>query len=197
MINWAMLTNYQKPFPRRPRAGFTPLELLIAVLIIGILASIALPAYTKVVEKSRATQALTLLHSLQQAFETYYLANGEYPSLFEQMDVNMKDWNGNEKWLSGGCTDTRSNGEWSLQIIHNTDHAGIYMGRISGVYKGAGFGSFGRSNKLPTKEILCIERTQYGVVFEKAPGDHCVKVLHSSGSPVSDSRENGRFYHMS
>ena len=60
------------------KQAFTLIELLVVVLIIGILAAVALPQYQKVVEKSKATQAITLLKSLVAAADTYYLANGEY-----------------------------------------------------------------------------------------------------------------------
>ena len=47
--------------------GFTLLELLMVVIIIAILASIALPNYLRVVEKSRATEVINILGALRAA----------------------------------------------------------------------------------------------------------------------------------
>lgn len=71
--------------------GFTLLELLVVVLIIGILAAIALPQYKLVVEKSRATDAITIMNSLQKATELYILQNGYPDSTAELMGTGNMD----------------------------------------------------------------------------------------------------------
>ena len=161
------------------RSGFTLIELLVVVLIIGILAAVALPQYQKAVEKSRATQALALLKPMAQAVESYYLANGEYPTSFADLDVDMPAWTGTTGWLvNSQASDTISNEDWSLQIVRS--HGGLYIGRISGPYAGAGWGYFPQtpgSVVLPLKKILCAERTANGILFTKQTGDYCQKVM--------------------
>jgi len=52
--------------------GFTLLELLIVVIIIGILASMAIPQYQKVIRKSKAAEALTNLAALRASMDRYW-----------------------------------------------------------------------------------------------------------------------------
>ncbi len=73
------------------KKGFTLIELLVVVLIIGILASVALPQYEKAVEKTRAMDAVSAVKALKDAQEVYYLANGRYASSLEDLDVKVAE----------------------------------------------------------------------------------------------------------
>ncbi|WP_428074546.1 type IV pilin protein [Candidatus Avelusimicrobium luingense] len=118
--------------------AFTLIELLVVVLIIGILASVALPQYQKAVEKSRAAAVWPLLRAIGEAQENYYLANGVYANSFDDLAVEIP-FTGTTKWSTASyLTDTRSNNDWSIQLYPDTVHA-VFAGRLTGPYAGSGF----------------------------------------------------------
>ena len=69
--------------------GFTLIELLVVVLIIGILSAVALPQYTLAVERSRASEGLTLMSSLAQSLERYRSQKDAWPADFSKLDFEM------------------------------------------------------------------------------------------------------------
>ena len=72
--------------------GFTLIELLVVVLIIGILAAVAVPQYEKAVLKSRIQANMSLVKSLVEAEELYYLANGQYTPNMEDLDITLPSY---------------------------------------------------------------------------------------------------------
>lgn len=69
--------------------GFTLIELLVVVLIVGILAAVALSQYQKVVQKSRNAKLKTLIRSVAQAQQAYYMANGSLSANFSSLDLDL------------------------------------------------------------------------------------------------------------
>jgi prepilin-type N-terminal cleavage/methylation domain-containing protein len=65
---------------RRNQKGFTLIELMIVIAIIGILAAISIPQFAKYRERSFNTSSLSDLRSLAQDLEGYYSEWGEYPN---------------------------------------------------------------------------------------------------------------------
>ncbi|WP_424244721.1 prepilin-type N-terminal cleavage/methylation domain-containing protein [Elusimicrobium posterum] len=76
------------------RKAFTLIELLVVVLIIGILAAIALPQYTKAVEKSRIAEAKVIIKSLKDQQQICAVQYGPYADecgqdLFSTMSIDL------------------------------------------------------------------------------------------------------------
>ncbi|WP_064601890.1 pilin [Photobacterium sp. J15] len=67
--------------------GFTLIELMIVVAVIGVLSAIALPAYQNYVKKSEAAAGLSTLRSLQTNIDNFIASNsGAFPE-----DSNLGD----------------------------------------------------------------------------------------------------------
>src|SRR5690554_7953243 len=60
--------------------GFTLIELMIVVAIIGILASVALPAYQDYTARSQMSEALSLASGARTAVSEFYTSNGQFPT---------------------------------------------------------------------------------------------------------------------
>ena len=59
--------------------GFTLIELMIVVAIIGILAAIAIPAYQNYTKRAHVTEGLNLAGGAKAAVSEYYSSNGQWP----------------------------------------------------------------------------------------------------------------------
>ena len=69
--------------------AFTLIEILVAVLIIGILAAIAVPQYQMVVGKTRLTELKSVIRNIYYAEQRYYLLNNSYPTSIDDLDISF------------------------------------------------------------------------------------------------------------
>ena len=86
--------------------GFTLFELLAVMMIIGILASIAIPSYKRSQIKAKESVLAEDLYQVRRAIDAYYSDNGAYPDTLEQLAAS--------KYLRGMPRDpfTRRSDTW-------------------------------------------------------------------------------------
>ncbi len=70
--------------------AFTLIELLVVVLIIGILASIALPQYQAAIDKARYATMMPYVRALYNAQELHRLETGSYSNSFDDLVINYR-----------------------------------------------------------------------------------------------------------
>ena len=106
--------------------GFTLIELLVVVLIIGILAAMAMPQYFKAVERSRMTEAVTLMDSIAKAQRRKFLQTNHYANDFRGLDVSPKGATGDLYFTKGDPqTGAGGNGFRIRLVIDGSFRSGI------------------------------------------------------------------------
>ena len=76
--------NVNPKTPRKHR-GFTLIELMIVVAIIGILAAVAIPAYSNYLKRSQVAEALGLMAGFKTPSEEWYGSKGTWPTNISQL----------------------------------------------------------------------------------------------------------------
>ncbi|NIM01183.1 MAG: prepilin-type N-terminal cleavage/methylation domain-containing protein [Acidobacteria bacterium] len=66
---------------RQRQSGFTLVELMVVVLIIGLVATIAIPVFDRALKKSKRTALGASLTELHKGMARYYADNGDFPTL--------------------------------------------------------------------------------------------------------------------
>jgi prepilin-type N-terminal cleavage/methylation domain-containing protein len=78
---------------KRDQKGFTIVELLIVIVVIGILAALVVTTYAGIQAKARDSKRQTDMQALQTQIEGFYASNNYYPSL---ADINDPTWRASE-----------------------------------------------------------------------------------------------------
>jgi general secretion pathway protein G len=84
--------------PRKNQAGFTLVELIVVVIIIGLLAGLVVPQFIRQEEKATAKAAKAQIELFGTALDTFRLDVGRYPTSQEGMAALMQKPGGVDRW---------------------------------------------------------------------------------------------------
>lgn len=82
---------------KHSQAGFTFLELVIAVLILGVLMGIAIPAYWAFADRAKRSATKSTLANIKQAINLYQNDTGKYPKRLDDL-VHRPSGDEGKKW---------------------------------------------------------------------------------------------------
>ena len=105
---------------RKAKEGFTLIEILVVVAIIGMLGAVAVPAYMSYLADARITTTRALIKSIDDACQTYNMKHGgKYPTQLSELQEGDDD---NPPILDGDITDP-----WGNEIKYERKGKRIYL----------------------------------------------------------------------
>jgi|Laugresp1bdmlbsn_1035097.scaffolds.fasta_scaffold15060_2 type IV pilus assembly protein PilA len=93
---------------KKMQQGFTLIELMIVIAIIGILAAVALPAYQDYTIRAKASELILASSSAKQSVSEYVIVNGTVPNDSFSVQDNTSTMVDSVVWSSGAITITGS-----------------------------------------------------------------------------------------
>jgi general secretion pathway protein G len=104
--------------PSHPESGFTLLELLVVMVIIGLLVSIVGPKYFNQLGKSEVKVAKAQINAIKKALDIYRLDVGHYPDAQEGLAALVIAPANNSKWQGPYLQKSVPNDPWDHPYIY-------------------------------------------------------------------------------
>ena len=114
--------------------GFATLEVILMVMVIGILASIAVPRFTDITTKANTAKIQADLSTLDSAISIYYMENGSYPTALSQLSDYVRGVEGTKPelkpptgsaYIEGESKEIPSGGYVLKQVSGTADTTGV------------------------------------------------------------------------
>jgi general secretion pathway protein G len=124
--------EHPAPAPNQRRAGFTLLELLVVIVIIGLLAGMVAPRYFDQIGKSNTKIARAQIVSLEKALDQYRLDVGRYPTTDDGLDSLYAKPNNEEKWQGPYLKKAVPMDPWGRPYVYKSpgDHSEVDLSTL-------------------------------------------------------------------
>lgn len=105
---------------RNARGGFTLIEILLVVVIIGILAAVAVPRFAGRIGQSKDSADAANRHAIELALDMYEVDHGQYPSSLQSLVSDSGDPNWHGPYLKKGVPKDPWGGDYSYSSSGNS-----------------------------------------------------------------------------
>ncbi|MDA0667290.1 MAG: prepilin-type N-terminal cleavage/methylation domain-containing protein [Planctomycetota bacterium] len=116
------------------KSGFSLVELTIVVVILGVLATFAVPRFMSSVEKTKASEAFSYMANIESAQARYSAENGQYANTTNAMDIDLER---PEFFSVSGPYSSNWETKWEMKLTRNGASSGY--GRYTVVFDQDGF----------------------------------------------------------
>lgn len=123
------------------QSGFTLIEIMVVVLILGLLAALVVPKIVGRTDEARVTKAKADIKAIEAALNLFKIDNGFYPTSAEGLNALVQAPPRAKRWNPDGYLDKVPVDPWSSEYIYQSDGRRIIVGSMGadGVEGGDGY----------------------------------------------------------
>ena len=126
------------------KSGFSLVELTIVVVILGVLATFAVPRFMSSVERTKAAEAYSYLSEMESAQSRYNAENGKYANSTRKLDIDLQR---PEFFSVAGPYSSEWETQWEMKLTRNGASSGY--GRYTVIFNQDGADQ--RRSTIPTQ----------------------------------------------